>query len=219
MMGRRYYPESRVEVGGFMALHYDAILDIVTLGRYLPFVRKAIATMGIEPKDKILDLGAGTGRNALLMAEHLSREGEVVGVDISEEMIRQFRKKCRALPNLRVVRARIDRPLPFRGKFDKVFISFTLHGFPDYARRAIVRNAYGALRDGGSFFILDYNEFEPKEMPFYLRAIFGLVECPYAFEFVRTDLKEMLSEEGFGRFEEQVFFGYIRLLRAEKVNT
>jgi len=89
-----------------MALHYDAILDIVTLGRYLPFVRKVIATMGIEPKDKILDLGAGTGRNALLMAEHLSREGEVVGVDISDEMIRQFRRRCEGLPNLKVVRAR-----------------------------------------------------------------------------------------------------------------
>ena len=47
-----------------MTVHYDAILDIATFGKYSPFIEKAIEMMRIRPQDKILDLGTGTGRNA-----------------------------------------------------------------------------------------------------------------------------------------------------------
>jgi len=34
-----HYPESRVEIEGLIATHYDALLDIVTFGRYVPFIK------------------------------------------------------------------------------------------------------------------------------------------------------------------------------------
>ncbi|MCD6505694.1 class I SAM-dependent methyltransferase [Candidatus Poribacteria bacterium] len=212
----RYYPKSKVELHGFMAYHYDLMLDIVTLGGYPPFIRRVIGLMGIEPKDRILDLGAGTGRNACLMMGYLSSEGELIGVDISDEMISQFLRKCADFPNARIVKARIDRPLPFKGGFDKAFISFTLHGFPQEVREEIIRNAFEMLRDGGTLFILDYNEFNLREMPLYLRIPFKLVECPYAFDFLRRDWRGILADNGFGEFEEHIFFKYVRLLKAKK---
>jgi len=72
-----YYPESKVETKGFIAAHYDAILDIATFGRYSPFIEKAIEMMRIKPQDKILDLGTGTGRNACLMMKYLSKDGKL----------------------------------------------------------------------------------------------------------------------------------------------
>lgn len=55
-----YYPQSKVEINGFMARYYDILLDTVTLGRYRPLIEKAIELMAIRPSDKILDLGSGT---------------------------------------------------------------------------------------------------------------------------------------------------------------
>lgn len=204
-------------MSGAIAPFYDLLLDIATLGRYPSFIKSAIELMRIVPQDDILDMGAGTGRNACLMMKYLSREGVLIGVDLSSRMIAQFRKKCAASPNAQIVNARIDQPLAFKKEFDKVFISFVLHGFPQEAREVIIENAFRALKKGGAFFILDYNEFQIKRMPFYLRAAFKLVECPDAFDFIERDWKGILGQRGFHDFEEHSFFsGYVRLLKGVK---
>ncbi len=213
-----YYPESKVELHGFLAKHYDALLTIITLGKYTSLIKKAIQLMKIKPDDRILDLGAGTGKNACLMKKYLSKDGELIGLDISSEMIEQFEKKCANFPNVKIINQRIDKPLPYENEFDKVFISFVLHGFPHEVRRQIVKNAFKALKKNGEFFILDYNEFSVKELPFWIKIPFKLIECPYAFDFVEKNWKKILSEEGFNNFEEHIFFnGFLRLLKGVKV--
>ena len=167
-----YYPESKVEVNGFTARYYDILMDIITFGAYSSLMQKAIRLMGIKYDDRIIDLGAGTGRNACLMMKYLSAEGELIGLDISSEMTAQFKRICTGLTNAKIVNQRIDKPLPYEDEFDKVFISFVLHGFPQEVRRQIIKNAFKALKKHGEFFILDYNEFSLKEMPFYLKIPF-----------------------------------------------
>ena len=214
-----YYPKSKVEIKGFMARYYDTLMNIVTFGKYSSFIEKAIESMRIKPSDRILDLGAGTGRNACAMMKYLSKEGKLMGVDISPEMIFQFRKKCANFLNAKIIYARVDQPLPFRERFDKVFISFVLHGFPQDAREVIIESVFEVLKVNGSFFILDYNEFSYDEAPFYLKVSFKLVECPYAFDFVGRNWKEILASHNFGNFEESLFFkDYVRLLEAKKLN-
>jgi len=215
-----YYPESKVETKGFTAVHYDALMDIITFGRYSLFIEKSIELMGIRPTDRILDLGTGTGRNACLMAKHLSKKGKLIGIDISQEMISQFKKRCVNFPNVKIIHARVDQSLPFREEFDKVFISFVLHGFPQEVREVIIKNVFESLKSGGSFFILDYNEFSYNETPFHLKVPFKLIECPYAFDFIERDWKQILANHNFSGFEEFFFFkDYVRLLKAKKLDS
>jgi len=213
-----YYPESKVEIHGFVAKHYDTLMNVVTLGRYSSFIQKVIWLMKIKPEHRIIDLGAGTGRNACLMMKQLSTEGELVGLDISEVMIAQFKKNCAEFNNVKVINKRIDQGLGYEMYFDKAFISFVLHGFPQKARKQIIRNAFKALKKNGEFYILDYNEFSLKEIPFYLKIPFKFAECPYAFDFIKKDWEKILSEEGFNQFEEYIFFKkFIRLLKGKKI--
>ncbi len=213
-----YYPKSKVQIKGFFARHYDALLNIFTAGLYPSFIKKAVEKMHINPSDRILDLGAGTGRNACLMMKYLSPDGELIALDISKEMISQFKKKCARFPNARIIKARIDKSLDWSDAFDKVFISFVLHGFPQEVREQIIKNAFTALKPGGEFFILDYNEFSLEKKPFYIRIPFKSFECPYAFDFIEKDWKHLLGEEGFGKFEEHLFFAKsVRLLKAQKI--
>ena len=143
------YPGSKVELKGFAARHYDSFMNIVTFGRYPSFIEKSIQLMRIKPQDRIVDFGAGTGRNARLMLKYLSKRGELSGIDISEVMISQFKKKCGHFPNARIINRRLDEPLPFRNEFEKAFIAFVLHGFPQDAREIIMDNAFKALKNGG----------------------------------------------------------------------
>ena len=212
----RYYPDSKVEIQGLSARFYDNMLNAVSLGAYSSFIKKAIRLMNITPDDTILDFGAGTGRNALLMHKYLTGMGEILGLEISDEMLKQFRRKTEKFPRISVMNKRIDQPLALDTKYDKVFISFVFHGFPFEIQKNILQNAYNALREGGKFIMLDFNEFVTDETPLYFRVPFKVIECRYAFEYVERDWKQIMSEFGFGNFKEHLFFhAHLRLLTAE----
>jgi len=200
-----------------MAKYYDTILNFASLGLYPFFIRKVVARLNINPDDKILDLGAGTGRNALLMEKYISQEGKIIGLDIGTEMIEQFQKKTSQFDNLKIRDQRIDQPLEYRNEFDKVFISFVLHGFPNEIRQQVISNAYQALKPGGSFAILDYNEFNLNDMSLFTRIPFKIIECSYAFDFIERNWKDILRKYGFRDFQENLFFfNYVRLLETQK---
>jgi ubiquinone/menaquinone biosynthesis C-methylase UbiE len=209
---------SKVEVTGAEARYYDLLMNIITVGTYPFFIRRVIRDMRIRPTDAILDLGAGTGRNACLMARYLDDRGRIVGLDIGPEMLEQARRRCRLVPDVTFEKRRVEEPLPYQEVFDKVFISFVLHGFVQEDRCRIVSNVYRALRPGGQFLILDYNEFEPERSFWPVRFAFRHIECPLATDFVRRDWKAVLRERGFGGFQvHRYYFGYVRLLGAEKL--
>lgn len=210
--------DSKVEIGGFEARHYDLLMNLITAGSYPFFIRRVVRDMAIQPKDVILDLGSGSGRNACLMACHLSDAGRIVGLDIGVEMLAQARRRCRHLACVTMEKQRIEETLHYREEFDKVFTSFVLHGFVQEDRLRIVENAHRALRPGGQFLILDYDEFEPEQSFWPVRYTFRHLECPLATDFVRRDCKAFLCEQGFGHFlVYRYYFGYVRLLGAEKL--
>lgn len=211
------YPGSHVEVQGWEARHYDRLMDIATLGTYPFFIRKAVALMDITPSDRILDLGCGTGRNARLMAIRLSREGEVVGLDVGDEMITQFRRNLASYPNARIMKLRIEEPLPFVENFDKALISFVLHGFPHDVRMQVVDNVHRSLKPGGEFFVLDWNRFSLGEAILPVRLFLKHMECSYALDFITQDWPAILRERGFEECDQHPFYWkYLRLLRARK---
>jgi len=206
-----------VEIGPTGARYYDFFLNVLSLGQYSHLIKGAVEKMGIKPGQSILDLGSGTGKNNCFMAEKVSSHGKIVGLDISDEMLSRARKRCRKYPNVTFEKQRIELPTPYKEEFDKVFISFVLHGFEDDQKAGIIHNAYQALKPGESFYVLDYAEFDIDRMWFPLRWAFARWECQLAVEFLKLDIKGMLYAQGFTNFEEEVFFkGHLRLLKALK---
>jgi len=213
----KLYPDSGVELSKFTASNYDKLMNIASFGKYKGFINKAIKDLDIKPKEKILDLGCGTGRNILLMNKYLSDDSLLTGLDISEDMEKQFNFNCKQFSNIKFINKRIDQPFELDQKFDKVFISFVIHGFPHEIRKIIIKNAYNNLKSGGTFNILDFAEFDMNRMPFHHRFIFKKVECKYAFDFIERDWRSELKEYGFDNFKETFYFKkYVRLLKSEK---
>jgi len=214
----KIYPDSGVELSGFTAKHYDKVMNIASFGFYKMFIQKAIKDLEVKSTDKILDLGCGTGRNILLMNKYVSDKSLLTGLDISEDMEKHFNRNCKSFSNINFINKRIDQPFELEQKFDKIFISFVIHGFPHEIRKIIVENAYNNLKPGGTFNILDFAEFDMDKMPFHHRMIFKKIECKYAFDFIARDWKTILKEFGFNKFIESYFFRkYVRLLKAEKL--
>jgi ubiquinone/menaquinone biosynthesis C-methylase UbiE len=210
------HADSKVEVKGFEARHYDLLMNAITGGTYPLFIRRAVREMRVQPGDEILVLGSGTGRNLCLMNKYLSGQGRIVGLDIGPEMLEQSKQRCQHLSHIAIENQRIEQPLPYQEEFDKVFISFVLHGLVPDERLKVIANAYQALRPGGEFIILDYNEFDLKHALLPVRFAFK-IECPLASEFVGVDLQARLQEQGFDDFRVHPhYFGYVRLISARK---
>lgn len=217
-MNKKLYPESGVELTPVIARHYDEVMNLITFGVYKRFIKQVVREMGIQPADQILDLGCGTGRNAGLISSYLGEEGRITGLDISEDMEKQFRQRFKNENRVEFINRRIDQPLNLQKNYDKVFISFVIHGFPHEVRAAVINNAFEHLKPGGSFYILDFGEFEMDKMPALHRFIFKKVECIYAFDYIKRDWKTILSEYGFGNFNEHLHLKkYVRLLKAVKL--
>ncbi len=216
-MAEKLYKESKVELSPLIAKHYDRIMNFISLGKYERFIRRAIADMEISESDHILDMGCGTGKNAALMAGYLSEEGQITGIDLSPVMEKQFGEKHIADNRINFIRKRIDTPFDLERQYDKVLISFVIHGFPHEVREAILKNAYHHLKPGGKLMILDFAEFSLQEMPWHHRFIFTTVECKYAFDYIERDWKSILQQlKLFPANEKHYFRNYARLLKAEK---
>lgn len=110
---------------------------------------------------RVIELGCGTGENALFLA----RSGlEVVGVDGSPEAIRQARAKV----------AGADMPVTFEigdvldlggdaERFDNATDSGVFHVFEDEDRPRYAASVRRVLQPGGHLFILCFSEREPGD--------------------------------------------------------
>jgi demethylmenaquinone methyltransferase/2-methoxy-6-polyprenyl-1,4-benzoquinol methylase len=99
-----------------------------------------------------LELGFGTGHGLVGLAQRVGGEGRVVGLDVSEGMAREARRRLEAegLADRVELRVAAAPPLPFPdASFDIASLSFTLELFPEATLPAILGELQRVLRRGG----------------------------------------------------------------------
>ena len=118
---------------------------------HLPIVLPVLDRMCLGPEDNVLDLGCGAGWLARLVAEQVP-EGRVVGIDISDEMIRRARRNNVAVENAMFVVGEAQE-IPWDANFFTHVISVeAAYYWPD--PRAALREMHRVLREGGSAWVL-----------------------------------------------------------------
>src|SRR5215470_13420754 len=63
---------------------------------------QTLALMDLQPTDRVLDLGCGTGWASRRIAR-VATQGEVVGLDVADEMLRRAEETSASLSNVRYV--------------------------------------------------------------------------------------------------------------------
>jgi demethylmenaquinone methyltransferase/2-methoxy-6-polyprenyl-1,4-benzoquinol methylase len=139
-----------------IAPRYDQMNRLMTLGLWWYWQWSFRRLAAIQPGDRVLDVGCGTGELALLAARAAGRAGQVVGVDIAEGMLGVCRQKIAGHPladRLRFLRADAQG-LPFPdSSFDAVISGFMLRNVAslDRALAEMVR----VLRPGGRLAVME----------------------------------------------------------------
>lgn len=142
--------------------------DWATAGRgagmekgHRPVGEQAIELIGIDSAAQVIDIGCGSGWATRLMAQK-APEGQVVGIDVSDEMIRVARESCAAVANVKFHVASAEK-LPFAaGEFTHAFSMESLYYYADIL--TALKEIRRVLQTRGRFVtVLDlYDENEPS---------------------------------------------------------
>jgi demethylmenaquinone methyltransferase/2-methoxy-6-polyprenyl-1,4-benzoquinol methylase len=140
-----------------IAGRYDLLNLLLSAGRDRYWRRRAIQSLGLSGRERLVDVCTGTADIALGAAHSTPGAARVLGVDFSGEMLRHGRAKVAAAGlGRRVQLARGDATrLPVAdGSVDAVTIAFGIRNVQDPA--AACRELVRVLRPGGRVAILEF---------------------------------------------------------------
>jgi ubiquinone/menaquinone biosynthesis C-methylase UbiE len=136
---------------------YDLLVLFLTRGRDRAYREDLLNLASVAPGDRVLDVGCGTGTQAIAAWRRTQPGGSVVGVDISPNMLAVARGKARRAGfDIAFQHADAAR-LPFEDdQFDVVTITTVMHMVPEGRHRLSLREASRVLRRGGRLLLIDY---------------------------------------------------------------
>ena len=118
---------------------------------HLPIVLPMLAMMNLQPDEVILDVGCGTGWLCRLIAQRLT-QGEIVGMDVSDEMIHRAGTASAGIPNVSFTMGSVDAIPQPTGRFTRALSVESAYYWPDPV--AGLKEIHRVLRPGGSFWML-----------------------------------------------------------------
>lgn len=126
--------------------------DLISGSTEKKYRQAGLEKLNVQPGEQVLEIGFGTGHCIQVIAQAVGDEGRVVGIDISDGMIKVTQQ--------RITRADLDRrvelynadaiQLPFKADtFDAIFMSFTLELFDTPDITLVLQQCWQILRPGG----------------------------------------------------------------------
>ncbi len=162
-------PQKKTLVGqvfSSVADKYDLMNDLMSAGLHRLWKRFTVATSGVRPGMRVLDLASGTGDLALAFARQVAPSGEVWMTDINHAMLARGRQRLLAegvvLPTVQCD----AECLPFPSDtFDCVSVAFGLRNMThkDVALREMRR----VLKPGGRVLVLEFSRVWAPLAPAY----------------------------------------------------
>lgn len=165
--------------------------------------KSLVAKLHIRPGEQVLDVGAGTGRLALHLAELVGPAGAVVAVDPLAE--RLVLARARATPNLQVIQARAEDLSAFPADhFDAVVLNSVLHWIAD--QDAALGQVRRVLKPGGR---LALNSADPDRPHQYLVLFADALAAQGQADSVGLAPPHRVSETRFQQLLDQTGFEQI----------
>ena len=157
---------------GFDNATFDAAAQTALLGKILDGHTEAVLAHVLDRMTglRCLDLGAGAGAIAHLLADEVGPSGHVVPMDIDPRRIPAHDRLEIRTGDIRTADLGLD-------EFDVIHARLLLMHIPDSERPAVLDRMIAALRPGGTLILSDWDCTRTSEMfvhgPEELRQVFG----------------------------------------------
>jgi len=172
---------------------YDGIsrLAALSVGGETRFRQLALQGLTINQNTQILDLCCGSGQTTNFLVKYSQN---VTGLDASPLSINRAKKN---VPSAKYIEA-FAEDMPFsNNQFDLVHTSAALHEMNTEQLKQIIQEVYRILKPGGIFTFVDFHRpTNPLFLP-GLAIFFWLFETETSWNFINTNLFDLLQEVGF----------------------
>ncbi|WP_437730860.1 class I SAM-dependent methyltransferase [Sorangium sp. So ce1335] len=161
-----------------------------------------IEALGVRPGQRVLDVGAGTGRLAAHVAEIVGPEGSVVAIDPLPLRVDIARKKAR--DNLTTAVGHAEDLSAFAARsFDVVYLNSVLHWLDDRQKRRALGEAARVLKPGGQVGFSTGSRERPHQLdPIQRKVLAELGKeapggAPYNHKVTIDEARRLLERAGF----------------------
>ena len=114
-----------------------------------------VAISKIKEEDVVLDLGCGAGFDCFLASKKVGEIGRVIGIDMTEEMIKKARSNAEKIKikNVEFILAEIEE-MPLKDKsIDIIITNCVINLTPNKTKT--FKEAYRVLKEGGKMYVSD----------------------------------------------------------------
>jgi demethylmenaquinone methyltransferase/2-methoxy-6-polyprenyl-1,4-benzoquinol methylase/phosphoethanolamine N-methyltransferase len=151
------------------ALFYDLLVKGILLGKEENLRASIVDLAQLQPGEKVLDVGCGTGSLAITAKVKAGASVEISGRDAAPEMIARARQKAAKAGVAIDFQAGVVEALDFPDDtFDVVLSSFMVHHLPGDLKAKAFAEIYRVLKPGGRLLVID---FEPPQNRFLVRIL------------------------------------------------
>jgi ubiquinone/menaquinone biosynthesis C-methylase UbiE len=167
--------------------------------REAAYRRTAVQALQLKAGDTVVEIGCGTGLNFDLLQQRIGPRGQIVGVDLTPEMLSKAAERIarKGWSNVRLIQSDASA-FEFPRPVDGVVSTFALTLVPEYDR--VIEKAAQALKKGRRLVILD---FKLPNWPAWLIDMFIVLTRPFG---VTRDLGDRHLWESVSRHLETVVF-------------
>ena len=145
-----------------VAEQYDVMNDLMSLGTHRIMKRMAVELVRAKKGQTVLDIAGGTGDLAALLKERVGPTGQVILLDINDEMVRVGRDRLldQGHADTQFVIADAEK-LPIEsGTVDGITIAFGLRNVTD--KPAALAAMTQALKPGARLVVLEFSKMTSK---------------------------------------------------------
>lgn len=135
--------------------------------------KRFVRRLDLRPGMRVLDVGCGPGRLALPVARAVGRDGEVLAMDLQQEMLLRVQRRAVAagLSNVRTLRAAAGAADLPPQSFDLVLLAYVLGEIPHDQRLPAMREIAFALRPSGRLVVVEGAMDPHRQGPEAVRAL------------------------------------------------
>ena len=159
------------------------------------------AIAALQPGETVLDLGSGAGFDCFLAVRQVGPTGQVIGVDMTAEMVAKARENAGAAgyANVEFRMGEIEHLPVADASVDVIISNCVINLSPD--KPQVFREAFRVLRPGGRLAISDIVTTAP--LPEEVRNDLALYAGCIAGAATIAELEAMLGESGFDNIRIQ----------------